>query len=52
MDSKEKLKTMRLSITINEVQYQKIKEAATESGVSISAWLNIAAAEKLKNDHK
>ena len=45
-------KSHRLQITVPEAQYAKIKAAAAENGLSVSAWLNLAAAEKLKRDKK
>ena len=50
MDKAEK--SHRLQITISETTYQRIKAASAENGISISAWLNLAAAEKLKKDKK
>ena len=49
MVSKEKT---RLSITLSQAQYEKIKAAAEELGISISSYLSIAAAEKLQRDSR
>lgn len=45
-----KPETMRLSITLTTKQHDKIKAAADELGLSISAFLSVAAAEKIKRD--
>lgn len=49
-ESMTKPETMRLSITLTTKQHDKIKAAADELGLSISAYLSVAAAEKIKRD--
>ena len=42
----------RLSITLSQVQYEKVKAAAAELGISISSYLSIAAMEKIQRDSR
>lgn len=49
MVNKEKT---RLSITLSQAQYEKIKAAADELGISISSFLSVAAMEKLQRDSR
>ena len=42
--------TRKIQITMPEVTYQKIKAASDETGISISAFCNVAIAEKLRRD--
>lgn len=42
--------TRKIQITIPEATYEKVKAASAEIGISISAFYNVAAAEKLRRD--
>lgn len=42
--------TRKIQITIPETTYQKVKAASSEIGISISAFFNVAIAEKLRRD--
>ena len=43
---------VRVTVTLSKDVYTKVKAAAEKDQRSISSWLSIAAAEKLKNDSK
>lgn len=42
----------RLSITVDNGIYSKAKAAAAALGISVSAWIALAIAEKLKRDSR